>query len=164
MWAKLTDGGDNLRLHAELVLETASKVADATLAITSNVGDLSDVVEHVAAGEEKHHDQAEGSPQIAVLDDGQNVGGGDGDEGDEAEDSSGHGDNLDVVDGADNRRVRALGEVARDPGVDAVGGLAARQVISRVASVIRVQLQTYPEAKSKRLGWMSVRALMPEVG
>lgn len=48
---KLTDGCDDLRFHSELVLEAAGKVADAALSVAGNVGHLSDVVEHVAAGE-----------------------------------------------------------------------------------------------------------------
>ena len=47
----LTNGSNDLSLHAQLVLETGGEVADATLSITSHVGHLADLVEHVPTSE-----------------------------------------------------------------------------------------------------------------
>jgi hypothetical protein len=56
------------------------------------------VVEHVATGEEKDSDQAESSPEVAALEDGEDVGSSDGEGGDGSEDGYGGGDDFDVVD------------------------------------------------------------------
>lgn len=82
------------------------------------------MVEHVSGGEEQDGDQREGSPEVAVLEEGQNVGIGNGDDSDSSEDSGGDGDDLHPVD-----RTRDLGlgniagELAGDPAVDLFGGL-----------------------------------------
>ena len=73
-WTALTHRSNNLRLQTILVLKSSSKVAHATLAILLHIGHLADVVEHVAGGEEEHHDQADCSPEVAVLDHRQDVG------------------------------------------------------------------------------------------
>lgn len=67
------NGSNDLGLKTELVAEATGKVAESALAVALNVWCLPDVVEHVAAGEEKHSDQAECSPEVAVLQDGGNV-------------------------------------------------------------------------------------------
>jgi hypothetical protein len=118
--SKLTHGSNNLSLETELVLETASKVRDTTLAVACNVRDLADVVEHVATGEEKDSDQTEGGPEVAALEDGEDVGGSDGESGDGSEDGYGGGDDLDVVDWTGEGRSRAR-DMASEPGVDGLG-------------------------------------------
>lgn len=46
-----THGRDYLSLQPKLIREATRKVADSPLAIASNIGNLSDMVEHVAARE-----------------------------------------------------------------------------------------------------------------
>jgi hypothetical protein len=89
-----------------LVLETAGEVGETTLAIVTSVGHLADVVEHVSTGEKQDGDQADGSPEVAVLDDGKEVGRGDGEESEDTDDGSRDGDDLHIVDWTLNRRVR----------------------------------------------------------
>lgn len=71
--SSLTDGGHNLSFQSELALEPSCNVADASLAISDNVRHLPDMVEHVSAGEEEYRYQADGGPNVAVLDDGQYI-------------------------------------------------------------------------------------------
>lgn len=68
-----TESSNNLSFHAKLVLESARKVADAATAIASNVWHLPYVVEHMTAGKQKDGNQADGGPEIPILDDGQDV-------------------------------------------------------------------------------------------
>lgn len=51
---RLTDSSDNLTFQAELVAESAGKVANATLTIPRHIRHLADVVEHVSASEKQH--------------------------------------------------------------------------------------------------------------
>jgi hypothetical protein len=53
-----------------LVGKPSCKIADPSSTITGDIRYLSDVVEHVAAGEKEDSDQTYCSPNIAVLDDG----------------------------------------------------------------------------------------------
>lgn len=101
-----------------MVLETTGKVGDATLAITRYIRNLSDVVEHVARGEEQNHDDANGSPEVAVLEEGENIGAGDGGEGDETEDGDGADDELHPVEGTVEGRGWGRGKMAREPVMD----------------------------------------------
>lgn len=63
----LTDGGNDLRFKTELVLESSSEVRNSTVAISSDVRDLANVIEHVAACEKQNGHQADGRPYVAVL-------------------------------------------------------------------------------------------------
>lgn len=88
------------------------------------------MVEHVAAGEEEDGDQADGGPEVAALEDGEDVGSSNGESGDGSEDGYSGGDDLDVVDRAGEGRSRAC-DMASEPGVDGLsgndtGGLLAR--------------------------------------
>lgn len=115
-----------MRLEAELVAETTGKVADAALAVTLYVGCLADVVEHMAGGKEEDSDQGEGCPEVAVLEEGNDVGRGDSDDSDTSKDGGGNGDDLDPVDRARDLGLGDVGgELAGDPGVDLLGGLRA---------------------------------------
>lgn len=123
--SRLTHGSNNLRLQPILILEPSSKIAHTAFTIRLHIRHFADVVEHVAGGEEQDHDQADCGPEVAVLDNGQDVGRGDGEEGDESEDGGGDGDDFDVVDWADDGWVGDVGELAREPGVDRVGSVGA---------------------------------------
>ena len=104
---RLTHGSNNLSLKTKLVLETTGKVGDSALAVACNVRDLADVVEHVATGEEQDSNQTDGSPEIAALEDGKDIGSSNGESGDRSEDGYSGGDDLDVVDRAGDGGSRA---------------------------------------------------------
>lgn len=69
----LTNQSHDLGLHAILVLEATSKVSHASFAVAGNIWHLSDLVEHVAAGEGKDGENADASPQFSALNEGQHV-------------------------------------------------------------------------------------------
>lgn len=69
----LTQRGHNLGLQAKLLLETGRNVTNSTSSVASDVRNLADVVEHVSAGEEQDRDEADGSPEISALENGQHV-------------------------------------------------------------------------------------------
>jgi hypothetical protein len=74
------------------------------------------MVEHMATGEEQHGDQTEGGPEIAVLEDRNEVGGSNGKEGNATKYGSGDGDDLHIVDGTADTRLGGIGgEMAGDP-------------------------------------------------
>ena len=112
-----------------MVLEATGEVADTTLAIGLNVGDLADVVEHVSAREEQNSDQADGGPEVAVLDDGQKVRRGDCEESEDTDDSGCDSDDLHVVDRTNDGRVRRVGEVTAEPCVDGFGLVGSVKVV-----------------------------------
>lgn len=121
------DGSNDLRLKTELVAEASGKIAESTFSIALNIWGLPDVVEHMSAGEEQHGDQAECSPQVAVLEHRRDIWPGDRDKRDATEHEDGHGADLDPVDGAGDGGLGSIGgDLARDPVVDLFGGLRAR--------------------------------------
>ena len=122
---KLTHCGNDLGLETELILEATSKVVDTTLAVGLNIWDLADVVEHVSAGEKQNSDQADGSPEVAVLDDRQKVRRGDSEESEDTDDSGCHGDDLHVVNRALDGWVRRVGKMTAEPCVDRFGLVGA---------------------------------------
>lgn len=71
---RLTHRSDNLRLHPVLVLKTTCEITDAPASVPGDIGNPSDVVEHVATREEQDQDQTYAGPQVAVLYDRQDVG------------------------------------------------------------------------------------------
>lgn len=107
-----THGGNNLCLQAKLVLESTGKVADASLSITGHVWDLANVIEHVSAREEQHSDQADSSPQVAVLDDGQSVWSSDCDKADNTKDTGGYGNEFEPIEWSIDFRFWAIGKLA----------------------------------------------------
>lgn len=50
-----------------LVGEASGKIANTSLAITSDIRNLSNVVEHVSTSEKKYSNQADGRPNVSVL-------------------------------------------------------------------------------------------------
>ena len=80
------------------------------------------MVEHVTAREEQYGDQAEGGPQVAVLQNGSNVRRCNGDKGDDTKNGGGHGDDLHPVDGTVDGRLGGIGrDVTGQPGMDLLG-------------------------------------------
>lgn len=162
---ELTHSSNDLRLETKLVLETAGEIGETALAIVTGIWNLADVVEHVSAGEEQDENQADGGPEVAVLDDGKDVGRGDGEECEDTDDGSCDGNDLDIVDGTLDRWVRGVGKVTAQPrvnrlslvGTDAIGMLV-------VEGRIDIGMDANPERKSKRVGEGSVFALGPVVG
>lgn len=117
---------DDLRLESELIAETSSEVANASLAIARNVRCLSDVVEHVATREEENGDQANCSPEVAILDNGDDIGRSNSDECNKSKDADSYGDDLDPIDGAGDRGLGDItGDLAGNPGMDLFGRLWA---------------------------------------
>lgn len=70
---KLTHSGYDLSFQTVLIRKPSSKVADTTSPIPSNVWNLSDVIKHMATCEEKNSYQAYSCPEVAILNDGQQV-------------------------------------------------------------------------------------------
>jgi hypothetical protein len=133
-----------------LVLETTGKVRDSALAVACNVGDLADVVEHVATGEEQDSDQTDGGPEVAALEDGEDIGSSDGESSDRSENGYSGSDDLDVVDRTRNGRSGAS-DMASEPGVDRLSGNDTRALLARGWYRSRDQ-ESYPVVKSKRRG------------
>lgn len=104
-----------------MVGETAGKVAHATAAVARNVWHLSNMIKHLATGEEEDSDQADSGPNVAVLDDGQQVWPGNADKRDRACDSGSNGYAAEPVHRPVNRGVRTIREMANKPGVDLFG-------------------------------------------
>lgn len=105
---RLTHSGDNLRLKTKLVLETTSKVSHTASAVSRHVWHLANVVVHMSAGEKKNGDQADCSPEIAVLDNREDIWGRDSEETDRTGNSNNGRNDLDVVDWANDRWVRRV--------------------------------------------------------
>ena len=109
-----------------MIAEATSEIVDSSFAVARHIWYLSDVIEHVSAGEQEHSDQAESGPQIAVLDDRHDVWCSNGEEGDESEEGCRNCDDLYIIDGSDDGGLRQVGgELASNPCVDLFGGLRA---------------------------------------
>jgi hypothetical protein len=149
---KLTHCCNNLGLKTVLVLEATSEVADTALAVGLNIGNLADVVEHVSAREEQNGDQADGSPEVAVLNDWQEVRCGDGKEGEDTDDSGCYGDDLHVVDRTLDGWVGRVGEMAAEPCVDGFGLVGAGRVLLGLSLYCHSNIDNSPrkEVKSGR--------------
>lgn len=80
------------------------------------------MIEHLTTGEEKNGDQADRSPEIAVLDDRKQVGGEDRAEGYDPHQNRNGRDNAHVVDGSNQRRLSSLGQMTTNPLVELFGG------------------------------------------
>lgn len=84
------------------------------------------MIEHVAAGEEQHGNQTERRPQVAVLKERNHVWPGYKESREGSQHSSGDRNHLDPVDGAGHGWLgKAIGDLARDPGMDLFGSLWA---------------------------------------
>ena len=117
---------NDLRLEAVLVTEAAGKVDEPALAIALHIRCLPDMIEHVPASKQQHGNQAKRRPEIAVLQDWYKVRPRDCEQRNGAEGQDGRGADLDPVDGARDGGLGGVGgDLARDPGVDLLGGLRA---------------------------------------
>lgn len=67
-------------LKTELIAEASSKIADSAFSVAGDIWNLPDMVEHVAAREQKHGNETDRGPEVAVLQDRHNVRSCDGDE------------------------------------------------------------------------------------
>lgn len=119
----LTQRSDNLRLQPELVLEAAGEIAHTSFAVRARVRHFPDMIEHMARGEKEDGEQGDGCPEVAVLNDGEDVGGSNAEEGDDTEAERGDDGDFDIVDRADERRRAGVGELAGEPGVDGFGAV-----------------------------------------
>lgn len=129
--SKRTHGRNDLSLHAVLVLEAGSKVADTTPLISGDIWNLADVIEHVATGKQENGNKADSCPSVAVLDDGEDIRPSDKRSGDASRKNHGGHNPLDPVDRSLHRRVRAVRKMAGDPGVHLFGGLRSEMISRR---------------------------------
>lgn len=121
MITSLTDGCNNLSFHAELVLESTSKVADTALTIACNIWNLPDVIEHLSTGEQEDGNQTDGSPEVSVLDNGQNVGRQNSEQGDGTHHNCHCRDEAHIIEGSNQRGLGAIRQVTTDPSVQCLG-------------------------------------------
>lgn len=120
-----------------MVAESSREVADSSLSVTRYIGNLSDVIEHMPASEEKDCNQTEGCPKVPVLQDGNNIRSGDREERDGTEDSRGDGNNLDIVDrSVDGRLGYTVGKLTGDPSMNLFGGLRTDLILAH-SSLLR---------------------------
>jgi hypothetical protein len=127
----LTNASDNLRLHAKLVLEARSKVRDSSFAIASHVGHLSDLVEHVSTGEHKDCEEAETSPELAALDERQEVRVCRDGRSYATKAKDGPGEPSHPVDGSSDRGLGPTLQMAGNPRVDLLGDLRTVAVLDK---------------------------------
>jgi hypothetical protein len=118
---RLTNGSDNLRFHAELVRESTSKIANASLAVTYDVGYFADMIEHVATGEQQDSNQAKAGPQISVSYDRQGIRRQNRKQSYHTHKESDCRDNSHVIDWADERWFCTFRKMSADPCVELVG-------------------------------------------
>lgn len=130
MTSVLTEGRDNLRLQAELVLEAACKIRDAASPISSDVWHLADVVVHVTAGEEQNGNKAASCPDVAALDDGENVRPGNKCKCSATEQDHDSRHQAYPVHRPLDRRMRSVWKVSRNPAVDLLSGLGPGVCVS----------------------------------
>jgi hypothetical protein len=119
-----TERGHYLSLQAKLLLEARRNIADASLSVTSDVRNFSNVVEHMATDEQKDGHERHSSPQVAALHDGIDISP---EQYACSSDSNNGRDNRDpfnVVDGSLYFRVRSIRHVAGDPGVNYLSSCA----------------------------------------
>ncbi len=118
---RLTYGSHDLCLQAKLVLESTSKVTNTSVSISGHIRDLSNVIEHLTAGEEEDGDQAESRPEVAVLNDGQHVRRESREESNGTHENGNPRDNAHIIDRSNQLRLGAVRQVASDPLVELVG-------------------------------------------
>ena len=123
--SELTYHGNDLCLESKLVAETTGKVADLALAIAGHIGRLADVVEHVTRCEEEDGDDANASPQVAVLHKWENSRREGHNERQRTKSGDRSHDDPEPVGRADDIWVRATRDLSLEPLVDWVGAVKA---------------------------------------
>lgn len=104
--------------QSKLVLEASCNIADAAMAISNNIWNFPNMVEHMATNEEENGDQADGSPNIAVLDDRQHISRRTCQRSANTEDNSHGGGPSKPVEGSLHRRVWSIRKLPRYPGMN----------------------------------------------
>ncbi len=101
----------------------------------------------MSGGEEENSDEREGSPEVAILEQRQDIGCGHGESGNNSEYGGCNRDDLHPVDRARDLGLwNGGGELARDPGVDLFGGL--RTVKCQLVRLDESLVIAYPDVKS----------------
>ena len=95
-----------------MILEASSEIAYSSFPVRNDIRDFADVVEHMSRSKQEDCDQAYGRPAVAVLDNGEHVGCGDGEEGEKSKDGGDANGDPDVVDRSYEGWVRDAGELA----------------------------------------------------
>lgn len=127
----------------KLILKPASKITYPPFPITSHVRHFPNMIKHVARSKQQNRNNRHSSPEIAVLDYWEDVRSGDGEESDETKDGGGDGGDFEVVEGSDERRVGAGGQLAGEPGVDWVCGVDASHEIEASGRCIGCCVRSY---------------------
>lgn len=70
---RLTNCSNDLTFEAELIRKSRCKICDATFPIARHIRSFANMVEHVAACEKQHRNQANGGPHITALQNGKNI-------------------------------------------------------------------------------------------
>lgn len=65
-----TERGNNLSLESKLITEASSNIRNASATIVDNVGDTTDVVEHMSAGKQQDSDKGQCRPHITAIEEG----------------------------------------------------------------------------------------------
>lgn len=114
----LTYSSHDLGFQSKLVLEASCDIADAAMAISNNVWNFPNVVEHMTTNKEENGNQADGSPNVAVLNDRQHISRRTGQRSADAEDNGHGGGPSKPVEGSLHRWVWSIGKLPRDPGMN----------------------------------------------
>ena len=126
---QLTHASNNLRLHAILILESTSKIADPASSVACNIRDFSNVIEHVPTCKQQDSDQTDSSPQVAVLNDGRDVGVCHCDEREQTQQNGYRHPDPCIVDGSIHRRiVLPTRKVTKKPSMHTFSGLWTEEV------------------------------------
>lgn len=148
----LTECSHDLRLQSVLALEISSKVADSATTISGDIRHFANMVEHVAAGKEKDGDQADGCPEIAVLDDGKHIWPGSSSDGNRSSDKAEASSPSHPVNGSLHGRVGSVGQLSRQPRVNLLCGGWTIVFVSRARSQLGRGFAAHPPEKSYRIG------------
>lgn len=161
-WRKLTHSSDYLCFKTELIWEASRKIADASTSIASNIWYFSDMVEHMAAGEEENGNQTYRSPDVTILNDGYDIWPCDAQKSNTTKDRGDNGDPANPINGTVYLGVRAARHVSCDPRVHLLSRLRSVRRLAFIA--LYPQRLQYPLVKSYRNGPLSTTAWGPDVG
>ena len=113
------------------------------------------MIEHVTTGKQKDSDKTEGSPEVSVLQDRDNVGSRDRNKCDDTENSGGDGNDFDPVDRSDNCGFRDIGrELSCQPGMHLFGGYGSVQWVRSLSVVFSLGISSPSSEVISR--WLSI--------